>query len=295
VDLTHGGGGPGRVIFILSSERSGSTLLRLMLGAHSAIASSGELFLLRYPDFESWYQAKPMALHSIVDFFESVGRPLGAVEIRHRCRGWTTAQVYRWLLECLGDKQMLVDKTPAYANEFGTLERSLEFAPFYIWLTRHPLGVIHSARRRRQRRSRAGSLRRMGRALVERFEELADSGMSRYARDRERKWQLQQRNILRFLSAVPESGKVQIPYERLVSRPEAIAQDLCRRLGIDYEEAMLNPFVKLPRLIPGLGDDKVQATTRIESTFAHQWRLKYRENALMAETRDLMKDIGIES
>jgi hypothetical protein len=48
-------------------------------------------------------------------------------------------------------------------------------------------------------------------------------------------------------------------------------------------------------LIPGLGDDNIQTKTRIEPGLAQQWRSKYQEAALMAETRAMMEEIGIES
>ena len=41
------------LVLVLCPERSGSTLLATMLGANPAIVAPPELFLLRYPGFET--------------------------------------------------------------------------------------------------------------------------------------------------------------------------------------------------------------------------------------------------
>jgi hypothetical protein len=284
-----------KIAFVLSSERSGSTLLRVMLGAHTSIVACGELFLLRYPDFATWYQAKPLALLSVVEFYERVGKPRGPEAICRMWDGRTTGEIYRQLVDVLPQDKMLVDKTPAYANEPETLQKTLEFTPFYIWLTRHPLGVIHSSIRVKQRRESAVGVRRVAARLLERCGELTDAGMGPRARAREIKWLVQQRNIFRFLTDVPAHRKLRISYEQLVSNPKHCMLDVCRGLGIAFEDSMLSPFVALPKLVQGLGDENIRSTTKIESGPAEQWRVKYREKALRSETRDFMKQLGINS
>lgn len=64
-----------RLMFILSSERSGSTLLRFLLGEHSRLVSPQELFILRYPDFATWRARKPVAMESLLEFFRLVREP----------------------------------------------------------------------------------------------------------------------------------------------------------------------------------------------------------------------------
>src|SRR5215510_2507567 len=86
-----------RLIIVLSSERSGSTLLRVMLGGHSHIVAPQELFLLRYPDFESWRQRKPVAMESLIELLDLLGRPMNEAAIESACRGLSTAEVYRWV------------------------------------------------------------------------------------------------------------------------------------------------------------------------------------------------------
>jgi hypothetical protein len=55
-----------RLILILSSERSGSTLTRVVLGAHNGIVAPQEMFLLRYPDYATFKAQKAVALESVI-------------------------------------------------------------------------------------------------------------------------------------------------------------------------------------------------------------------------------------
>lgn len=76
-----------RLIIVLSSERSGSTLLRVMLGEHSRIITAQEMFLLRYADFDLWQARKPVAMESILEFFVLLGQPMSEAAIDAACRG----------------------------------------------------------------------------------------------------------------------------------------------------------------------------------------------------------------
>ncbi|HET9061852.1 MAG TPA: hypothetical protein VFO62_01060, partial [Candidatus Binatia bacterium] len=53
-----------RLLFILSTERSGSTLLSLALGANERHVSPPEMHLLAYPTFDAWYADYPSAMLS---------------------------------------------------------------------------------------------------------------------------------------------------------------------------------------------------------------------------------------
>src|SRR5262249_11080700 len=143
-----------RLILVLSSERSGSTLLRVMLGGHSRIVAPQELFLLRYPDFETWRTRKPVAMESLLELFDLLDRPQTESSVTASCRGMSMVDVYKWLFGFLPAQAILLDKTPAYANDPSTLERSAPLMPFYVQLVRHPLGVIDSHVRVKDRERR---------------------------------------------------------------------------------------------------------------------------------------------
>src|SRR5262245_64895088 len=86
-----------RLILILSSERSGSTLTRVVLGANDRIVAPAEMFLMRYPDFRTFLAEKSVAMESVVEFFQLVGQPKSADEITAACRELDILDVYRWL------------------------------------------------------------------------------------------------------------------------------------------------------------------------------------------------------
>lgn len=283
--------GGSRLIMILSSERSGSTLLRVMLGEHSRIVAPAELFLMRYPDYQTWRRLKPEAMHSIREFFELLGRPTTPEDIDAACREMDTEQVYEWLFSFLPPRCFLLDKTPAYANGMLSLTRSASFRPYYIWLIRHPLGVIDS--HVRLKRKQLVGLRRLRRRINEQVEGLLDGGMSKLARERERKWVQQNRNIGRFLEAIPESRKHVIRFEEMVTEPESTMVAVCAAMGLDFEPALLTPHTRKRTMKPGIGDPNFDTHEKVDREPAFGWKERLSEQSLSAETVALMREIGI--
>ncbi len=82
-----------RFIFILSPERSGSTLLSAMLGGHRQIVAPPELHLLRYPTLRAWRAGYPAAVPSLEGLLETLGlespsddcRPEHVIKYLARC------------------------------------------------------------------------------------------------------------------------------------------------------------------------------------------------------------------
>jgi len=282
-----------RLVVLLSSERSGSTLLRVMLGAHSRVVAPQELFLLRYPEFDSWRRQKSVAIESLVELFFLLGRPLAEPDIDARCRGRSSVDVYRWLFEQLPPRTYLLDKTPAYTNDMATLMRSATLAPFYIWLIRHPLGVIDShVRLKATARHRPLSRRVLDpvRDVVERW----TSGMSALARERETKWVVQNLNVRNFLRQIPSDQQSVVYFEELVRAPAAVLSALCSTIGIATEPAMLLPDTQQV-MNPQLGDPTFHLHERIDPAPTESWMQRYDESQLRAETQRLMRQIGVSS
>ena len=281
-----------RLIIILSSERSGSTLLRVMLGGHSRIVSPQELFLLRYPDFETWRERKPVAIESFLELCRLLGRPMTEESVAAECRGRSTPDVYRWVFQLLAPGQLVIDKTPAYANDASTLDRTAELSPFYIWLIRHPLGVIDSHLRlkvkERQRRPLPKRLLRPLRDAVERWSD----GMTALARRREAKWVLQNANVRAFLRSVTPEQQALLRFEDLVRSPEPIVRGLCAAIGIEPEAAVLQPQTRQV-MNPNLGDPNFHLHGGIDADPADNWAARYSESQLRAETLQLMRELGI--
>jgi len=113
-----------RLLFVLSTERSGSTLLSLALGANERHVSPPEMHLLAYPTFDAWYADYPSAMLSLQFLLRSCGEEADDDEIRRRFAGWRSEDVYRWILENrLGDDRVFIDKTPKYGRDGATLAR----------------------------------------------------------------------------------------------------------------------------------------------------------------------------
>lgn len=285
-----------RLILILSSERSGSTLTRVVLGEHSTIVAPQELFLMRYPTYAAWRELKPVAMESLVEFCRLVGRERSEAEIERTCAAMTIHDVYRWMLEQLGPDQRLLDKTPAYANDGETLRRSVPLEPFYIWLIRHPLGVIESHVRLKMRDRHSPDVRGLARRVkdgVRRAAAVATDNMIPLARQRETKWVVQQTIIREFLATVPAERRTRIYFEDLVCDPERTIRGLCAAMHLDLEPAMLEACGARRQMNVDLGDPNFHTHDRIDPATADQWRAHYSEAALTFETRRLMDALGV--
>jgi hypothetical protein len=285
-----------RLMLVLSSERSGSTLLRFLLGEHSRLVSPQELFVLRYPDFATWLARKPVAMESLLEYFHLLGRPTTAAEIEAACRGRTAVQVYEWMLGFLPPRAILVDKTPAYANEMVSLERSRPLAPFYVWLIRHPLGVIDSqvrlkAKLRRRRTERGGPLARMRANVGDVVRQLRRHDEA-VARRREAKWVAQNRNIAAFLRHLPPVRQCTIHFEDLVREPQREVARFCAASGLACE-ARVGTLNAAPEMNPHLGDPNFHQHRQVDAEMADDWRARFDEAWLRPETLALMAELDV--
>lgn len=283
----------GRVVFILSSERSGSTLLRVMLGKHSRIISPSELWLLNFSTYADWRREKPQAIASLREFFELIGAPRTEHQLDDECAGWSSEHAYRWVLSFLPQGRLLVDKTPGYANSPVTLARTAPFAPFYIWLLRHPLGVIDSHVTLQWKRHVSWTLHDIRWRTAQRIDRLRRGVMSSSVRRREEKWVAQNKNIQTFLSSVPGDRKCVLHFEQLVSDSAGMLDSMCRQIGVAPEPAMLDPTGKARPMAKGLGDANFLQHQRIDADPAKRWQARYSESDLMPATRELMRALDV--
>ncbi len=286
-----------RLILVLSSERSGSTLLRYTLGAHSRLVSPSEMFLMRYPDYDAWRTRKSVAIDSLLEFFDMVGHPKSTEELDSIFATREIADVYRMLFDFLPERGILVDKTPAYANEISTLDRSRPLMPYYIWLIRHPLGVIDShlriKDREKQERAAEGSLPRRLLSPFTGVIRRLNGSREALARKREAKWVQQNQNIRRFLETVPHDQQVSLYFEDLVIGPEEIVPALCKMMGLEIEPGLLQFQGSRPSMNPHLGDPNFHTHKQIDSTPAYDWAERMREDWLMPHTKQLMKELDV--
>src|SRR5262249_6065920 len=135
-------------------QRSGSTLLRVMLAGHPGLFAPPELQLL---NFNTLLERKA-AFSSERDRFWLNGTVRALMEIRGYSaadaeafmadceqRGLSVQEFYKLMQEGLGER-ILIDKTPNYALDLAALERAEEDFQdaHYIYLVRRPEAVIAS-------------------------------------------------------------------------------------------------------------------------------------------------------
>ncbi|HJX29845.1 MAG TPA: condensation domain-containing protein, partial [Thermoanaerobaculia bacterium] len=282
-------------LFILSPPRSGTTLMRVLLGGHPRLFAPPELELLSFNTL-----AERRSAYTGRDSFWLEGLVRAVMEIRGcdaeeatritaawEDEGWTCQRAYGQLQEWLGERS-LVDKTPSYALDPATLRRAEEgFAePIYIHLVRHPGGMIRS------------------------FEEAKlDQIFFRHEHGFDRRelaemiWLVSHENILRFLEEIPSHRWHRVVFEELLREPEAVVRGLCDSLGLDFHPDMVRPYQERTRRMTDglhaesrmLGDVKFHSYSGIDASVAERWRERSSEDLLGEPTTRLAAALGYEA
>ncbi|MCI0393412.1 MAG: alpha/beta fold hydrolase, partial [Chloroflexi bacterium] len=218
------------IIFLLSSPRSGSTLLRVMLAGHPDLFSPPELHLLPFITM-----AERQDQLGLTYLGEGLQRAL--MELKHIdaaesaallaamvAENVPTVQVYA-LLQQLARPRLLVDKSPSTAASEETLRRAALLFPQarFIHLLRHPYAAIDSFVRQRMHKL-------LGVEDVEPYQ-LA-----------EQVWATSNERISHFLLDVDPKRQHLVRFEELVTEPERVMRQLCAFLEIPFDGAVLKPY-----------------------------------------------------
>ncbi|HEY9878954.1 MAG TPA: type I polyketide synthase [Leptolyngbyaceae cyanobacterium] len=271
----------GSMVFLLSSPRSGSTLLRVMLAGHPDLFCPPELHLL---PFDTLAERHDVLGRSYLE--EGLQRAL--MELMQLDADAVHALVADWMeqnvsvqtvydkLQQLAKNRLLVDKSPTYSLSLAALQRAellFENAKF-IHLVRHPYAVIDSFVKNR--------MHKIFNLEPENPYQLA-----------EQVWDVSNRNIQTFLQDIDPQRQHVLRYEDLVTDPERAMRHLCTFLELPFDRAVLTPY-EGKRMTDGVransmavDDPNFRQRRRIESNLAEAWREVDLPLALTHKTQDL--------
>lgn len=276
-------------IFILSSPRSGSTLLRVMLAGHSKLFSPPELHLLPFEnmiqrqkelDLSYFGEGLQRALMEIMEIDFTASQTILEEAI---AENYSVREVYNILQHLAGSRQ-LIDKSPTYAMSRETLARAEQLfkGAKYIYLTRHPYAAIDSFARMR-------------------MDKLIGSKSSNPYRVAEEIWMTTNHNILNFLQHSVEPNRYhRVSYEQLVQQPQTVMEGLCEFLQIPFEKSLMQPYEGKrmrdgvrPRSMP-IGDPNFAKHKGIEGQLARAWKAIELPHSLQESTLKIAKQLQYE-
>ncbi|HEY52488.1 MAG TPA: amino acid adenylation domain-containing protein, partial [Caldilineae bacterium] len=283
-------------VFLLSAPRSGSTLLRVILGGNPRLFAPPELQLLNYNTLEEqqtalgterddfWLDGIRRAIMELQDCDVEEAKAIFQSYIDQKL---TVKQFYSVLQSWLGDR-IFVDKTPNYALDLNMLRRAEEdFADAkYIHLIRHPYAVIPSFEKAKLHVFYPPFLREEHDFTPGQLAELI--------------WVISHQNILAFLDETPPERHLRVHYEELVQQPRQVVGDICRFLDIDFHPDMLEPQ-KNPkqRMTDGIhplarmvGDVRFFEHQGIDGRNAYRWKEKLEVDYLGDMTWALAEQLG---
>lgn len=269
------------ILFILSSPRAGSTLLRVMLAGHPDLASPPELHLLPFNSMGQRNQE--LALSYLGEGLQRAFMDLQGLDSatsqqlieRLIAEDISIPDVYEMLQQSAG-KRLLVDKSPTYGMQREILDRAeaiFEGAK-YIHLVRHPYPVIDSFCRMR-------------------MDKLVGSEGDNPYQLAESIWWESNRNIIEFSKTISSDRYYQLRYEDLVTQPSQAMQALCEFLDIPFDSALLDPY-QGQRMTDGVynqsmsvGDPNFSKRKQIDPKLADAWKDIQLPHPLGDNTRQL--------
>ena len=279
-------------VFILSTHRSGTTLLRAMLAGHPELFAAPELQLLGFSSMAArrdafqgkaalWAEGALRAIMELDGVDADRARRIVA-DLEDRDAG--TQELFALLQERAAPRR-LVDKSPSYALDPAALERAEAYFDDvrFIHLVRHPLAMVRSAEDFR----------------MEQVWMVDEHGWSP-RQLAELVWCLSHRNILRFLDGVPSSRWTRLRFEDMVQQPRESMEGLCQGIGLSFDESLLRPYEgKERKMLDGIhpesmpmGDTRFHGYDGIDAAVADKWLNDDADDTLAECTWRLAERLG---
>lgn len=207
------------LVFLLCTPRSGSSLATVTLQNHSKIFATQEMwFLMSLHDLQAPQGRAYGGTGILNQFFDGV---LPKETFEQACRAFAL-RVYNGLLHSSGGAELVIDKSPRYYYLLEFLDRLFPLSR-RIWLIRNPFSIL-------------ASYKKVGRIRGERFdliETLRNPAFDMKCADLTI-------GLFRYFHYFSQEHPCayRLHYERLVADPKAELTNVCRFLGMDYEEGM---------------------------------------------------------
>jgi len=258
------------LIFIVSLPRSGSTLLQRILGGNSQVHTVAEPWFMLHPVYalrelgiETEYDAN-LARQGLEDFIEQLDN--GRQVYIDAVRDWA-AKLYGAALQESG-KRIFVDKTPRYYRILPELREIFPRAQF-VFLLRNPAAILSSVLQtwfHNDVSELRGSSNHLD--LTEGVECLVE-GLRLFGN---------QASVVR--------------YEELVTSPGPTVHALCERVGLPFEEGMLD-YGSSVKPAGRHGDQVgINRHDRAVSYYANKWHENLREDERNRFALDYLLAIG---
>jgi pimeloyl-ACP methyl ester carboxylesterase/aryl carrier-like protein/LPS sulfotransferase NodH len=275
-------------VFLLSSPRSGSTLLRVMLAGHPDLFCPPELHLLPFATLAERQSALApsyldQGLQRALMALKGVDAAASQAMLQQwTAQGMTVPEVYH-LLQTLAGDRWVVDKSPTYGFSRTTLEQAEQIfdQAKYIHLVRHPYAVIDSFVRNR----------------MDKIFDLPATAPYPLA---DHMWAVSNRTIRDFLAQVDPARHYFLRYEDLIANPATVMAQLCDFLGIPFLPAVLNPYEQpKQRMTDGvqaqslpIDDPNFHRRQAIDPTLADAWKTVQLPIALSPASQALAHQLG---
>lgn len=217
------------LVFLLCTPRSGSSLATAMLQNHSRMFAAQEMwFLMSLHDLRAPEPRAYGGTGILRQFYNGV---LPDVTFTDACRAFAL-EAYNGLLRHGGSAAShVIDKSPRY---YGVLEFVDALFPRAkrVWLIRSPLAVLASHKKVSMHRGASFDTEAIlrGEAFDVRAADLT-TGLFRYCRYFEGSSGMDERSGSQPLA-------YRLRYEELVAAPKETLADVCRFIGLEYEDGM---------------------------------------------------------
>ena len=272
----------GKMVFVLGAGRSGTSLFRSMLNCNDNVYAPNELHLVNFDNMatrrdqlnrlsQQWMNV------GLVETFQTLFgmSDLQAIQEVNRFAEHSVPveEVYQKIHTKLAD-QWLVDKTPAYAQHPMWLQRCEQMFenPRFIYMTRHPYGVMDSYISKRFYRYSA---------------EIWGKSPKNAWHQAELFWTMLNKNIMEFVAGIPQERVLRITYENLMQDTKRVISDVCEFLSIPFEEIMLRPYSP-----DGYISSNISERSDIDHGLGEAWRDKQPPHEIGSLTRQVAQQLG---